>query len=111
MYLCSYADNCVYEFTPNGERLAAYGRWGSGSTAGDLYWPRGMTVDAHDNVIVADTHNSRLQLLSPRGEWRLLAPTQRHRLHSPTDVALDGEGRIVVLEKSGALKMFIYSPY
>ena len=110
VYLSSYAENCVYEFTAEGERLATYGRWGS-TLAGDLYWPRGLCVDGHDNVILADTNNDRVQLLSPRGTWTLLKPPEGQKLKSPTDVAVDGGGQLLVLEKGGCVKVFEYLPY
>lgn len=108
LYVCSYTDNCVYEFTACGQRLAAAGRWGSGG-AGDLYWPRGMCIDTHDNVIVADTHNDRLQLLSASGDWTVLTPDVA--LAAPTDVAVGQDGTLLVLEKAGVVKVFDYLPY
>ena len=133
LYVLCYAENCVIEFTSDGEKLAEMGRWGSGgSGTGDLYWPRGLCVDAHDNIIIADTHNDRVQLLSPRGTWTLLKPTstnelcgtskdykttsssatsQRSGFRSPTDVAVTQDGKLCVLEKCGAVKVFEYLPY
>lgn len=107
--LCAHSENCVYEYTAAGQKLAQYGRMGS-RTAGELYWPRGMCVDAHDNIIIADTQNNRIQLLSPQGSWTILEATQQ-QMHSPTDVAVTSEGLLVVLEKNGNVLAFEYLPF
>ena len=110
IYLCAFAENCIYEFTPMGQRLAQYGRWGS-TDAGDLYWPRGMCIDAHDNIIVADTNNSRLQLLTPNGSWTVLETPEGHQVNAPTDVAVTTKGYLCVLQKCGKVSVYKYLPY
>ena len=110
IYISSYGENIIYEFTPQGEKLAQYGRCGS-TDAGDLYWQRGMCIDAHDNVIIADTNNDRIQMLSPQGAWTLLQTPLEHRLKSPTDVTVTPNGLLCALEKCGNIKVFEYLPY
>jgi len=110
IYLCAFAENCIYEFTSTGQRLAQYGRWGS-TDAGDLYWPRGMCIDAHDNVIIADTNNSRLQLLTPDGSWTVLETPEGHHADAPTDVAVTSTGHLCVLQKCGKVSIYKYLPY
>ncbi|KAI0227187.1 E3 ubiquitin-protein ligase TRIM71 [Lamellibrachia satsuma] len=107
VYVCSYGQHCLYEYTPTGQLLARYGRQGT-NDPGDLDSPRGLCIDQHDNVIIADTNNSRVQMLTPYGAWSLLRLPEGSTLRSPTDVAVDSQGRLYVLEKCGAVKVFDY---
>ncbi len=109
IYLSAHNENCIYEFTPLGQQLARYGRWGS-SGAGDLYWPRGLCIDACDNVIIADTHNDRLQMLSPTGSFTLLQTPDSEPVTSPCDVAVTNDGYLLVLQKCGAVRVYEYHP-
>ena len=110
IYLCAFAENSIYEFTAAGQKLAQYGRWGS-TDAGDLYWPRGMCIDAHDNIIIADTNNSRLQMLTPQGSWTLLETPQNQPVTSPTDITVTSRGLLCVLQKCGKVVIYQYLPY
>ena len=107
VYVCAYAQHSLYEYTPTGQLLARYGRQGT-NDPGDLDSPRGLCIDQHDNVIVADTNNSRVQMLTPYGAWSLLRLPEGSTLRSPTDVAVDSRGRLYILEKCGAVKVFDY---
>ena len=41
---------------------------GKGSLA-SFFGPQGVAVDPHGNVIVADTNNNRIRMVSPAGEY------------------------------------------
>ena len=107
VYVCAYGQHSLYEYTPTGQLLARYGRQGS-NDPGDLDSPRGICIDQHDNIIVADTNNSRVQLLTPYGAWSLLGLPEDTTLRSPTDVAIDSRCRLYILENCGAVKVFDY---
>ena len=54
--------HCISIFSPAGEKLQSIGSEGSGP--GQFSYPRGVTVDNNDNILVADTFNHRIQMLS-----------------------------------------------
>jgi sugar lactone lactonase YvrE len=88
----------------------------AGSTAGFLdatgagalfSSPRGVAVDANDNVIVADTFNHRIRKVTPGGVVTTLAGSTQGfsdatgasaQFSSPTGVAVDAIGNVIVAD-------------
>lgn len=69
--------------------------------------PLGITVDANDNVIVADFRNARIRRVTPDGRVSTIAGSGSGyvdgtgifaRFNSPTGVAMRGDGNIVVAD-------------
>ena len=106
-YICVHKDSCIHEFSPRGRRLASYGHHGN-SEPGELYWPRGLAMDHYGNLITVDSGNS-LQFVSVKGTWLYLNVGKT--LQNPTDVAMTRNGLICVLESTGIVKVFKYSPF
>ena len=74
---------------------------GPGKTPGLFDLPAGMCFDRHDNLLVCDDRNGRVQLFDLEGRFlRSLGTTQSCKgvLCSPISVACDCHGRYVVTE-------------
>ena len=110
IFICVHKESCIYEFSPKGRQLGSYGRHGN-SEPGELSCPRGMGMDPHGNLIVADSGNNCLQLVSPQGTWIYIQVSSANALQCPTDVAVTSNGMICVLESTGIIKVFQYTPF
>ena len=80
--------NCVFVFSPSGEKLRSFGTLGS--CQGQFDWPCGVTVDGEGNILVADTHNHRIQKYTAEYQF-LTAVGKKGILHfsSPSDIAFN----------------------
>ena len=65
LFVSGIEDTAVAVFDPDGHHLMDIGS--SGSKGGYVSVPRGLYVDEHDNLVVADRHNHRVTLFSPDG--------------------------------------------
>ncbi|GAC1319035.1 MAG: hypothetical protein NVS2B16_15830 [Chloroflexota bacterium] len=85
----------IVKISPTGKVLARFGS--AGSAPGQFSAPYNLTLDARGNIYVADTHNNRVQEISPSGKllatWG--APGQ---LDSPLAVAVGAAGHVFVLD-------------
>ena len=74
---------------------------GKGLEKGQFDLPRGMTVDASGNVLIADTNNGRIQKFSPAGVFLRVIGTKGEGLgefREPCGVAVDSSGNIYVAD-------------
>ena len=74
---------------------------GPGKTPGLFDLPAGMCLDRHDNLLVCDDRNGRVQLFDLEGRFlRSLGttPSRKGVLCSPISVACDSHGRYIVTE-------------
>jgi sugar lactone lactonase YvrE len=93
LYVTDGYGNCkVHRFSAGGELIQSWGEPGTGP--GQFNLPHGLRVAADGRVLVADRENDRLQIFSRDG--RFLA--QWTDVQRPTNVAIDGEGRVYVSE-------------
>ena len=79
--------HCVSVFNPAGEIILRLGS--KGSSKGKFDYPRGVTVDDEDNILVVDAWNKRIQKFSSGGIF--IAATQlskKLRLDYPAGIAI-----------------------
>ncbi len=67
IYVVDSVDNYVAYFAPDGSRLGAWGREGSGE--GEFNSPRAIAVGSDGTVFVADTENHRIQYFTAAGSF------------------------------------------
>lgn len=96
----------VKMFGRDGGFLYQYGRHGSGP--GQLDHPYGVCVDRYGHVIVADTWNNRIHLVSEDGKFVRFLVTKEDGLQWPQGVALDRKGNLVIVEQHGQVKIYKY---
>ena len=125
VYVADWRNDRIQKFTAEGEFLAEFGSSGSG--VGEFNRPTGVAVDKDGDIYVADWRNDRVQVLTPDGrhittftgdaglsKWgkeKLYANADmvrqrslitdfeiEKRLWHPKAVAIDGEGRIIILD-------------
>ena len=86
----------------DGTKLAEHGHRGEQDVAGELCGPRVAETDSKDNLLVCDTANHRLQMMTRNGKWQLLQCDDD--LEEPMDA-------VVVGDKVFVCGGFTYCPY
>lgn len=102
-FVAEYGDcDRVQKFSREGRFIM---QWGShGSRPGQFRQPRGLDIDAQDNIWVADACNHRIQVFHARGEEAQLLRVwgeqgrEPGQLRYPYGLALDGKGHVYVAE-------------
>ena len=120
LYVVDQWNHRIRKVTPEGEvsTLAGSGEQGTADgkgSAAQFRVPRGITLDAEGNLYVIDNHHIRKVTLE--GEVSLLAggaawndwglvdgPGSVARFDSPSNLTLDAEGNLYVLERSGRIR-------
>jgi DNA-binding beta-propeller fold protein YncE len=94
----------VHKLSARGHGLARWG--GNGSESGQFRHPQGLALDMQGNILVADTYNSRIQVLSPAGyslrTWGESQGNGPGQFDHPADVAVDHQGTIFVADTRNA---------
>jgi DNA-binding beta-propeller fold protein YncE len=95
IYVADTGNDRVQVFDSGGKFVRG---WGGGATHA-LRGPRGISV-AGDRVYVADTGNQRVKVFSTQGDLLLELGTAdaTEPFNKPVDVAVDGQGRMFVLD-------------
>ena len=96
----------VKVFSSDGRMTRQYGGYGSGE--GQLDHPYGVCVDAYGHIIVADTWNNRVHLLTGDAILLRLLLTKEDGLQWPTGIAIDNDGNLVIVEQHGEVKIYKY---
>ena len=120
IWIVNSINSHVQKFTKDGQYLGGFGEKGSGE--GELDRPWGITVDNEGDIYVADWNNHRVQKFSPDGAHLLTfgsgkrtgisldggtpyshvyqsqIPVNPRDLNHPSDVAVDGEGDVYVVD-------------
>ena len=114
-YVTDTGNHTIRKLTPAGVVTTLAGTAGAAGSADGtgaaarFNCPAGIAVDALGNLLVVDTKNNTLRLISPSGAVTTLAgtagandsadgPREVARFNGPWDLALDGAGNIFVSE-------------
>lgn len=99
------SDHMIKAYTLDGEHLWSTG--GFGAKHGEFVLPAGLAEDDLGHILVADSGNDRVQLLSSGGEWLgvLLGDAD---VVCPMDLAVGESGELVVLQGSGTVSVYTY---
>lgn len=93
-------NNRVHKFSSSGVYQNTFG--GQGSGEGRFTYPRGLAVDASDNLYVADSENNIVQKVSKIGAYLTQLGSTRGsgngQFSHPWGVAIDGSGNLYVLD-------------
>lgn len=77
----------------------AIGRWGI--SEGELYRPKGIAIDKDDRVLISDSTLGAVQAFSTRGRYLGVLTDESGgllRFSHPMGMAIDGSGRLLVVE-------------
>ena len=94
--------HCVYVFSPSGEKLLSFGKYGSGQ--GEFVGPGGVAVDGEGNILVADWNNHRIQKFTAEGQFLAAVGTRGSgplRFFYPTGIAYNANNRMVYVVDNG----------
>ena len=89
----------VKVYNPLGRKLFEIGKHGKEN--GSFLKPRGVCVDKHGNIYVADKGNHRIQSFSPKGKFQGVLLSRVDGLEAPVDVALAQTGNLVTITERG----------
>ena len=78
LYVTDSGNHTIRKISPKGHVTSVAGNRIPGFKDGKasqarLHGPTGIAIDAHDNLYVSDSNNSRIRLISPKGNVRTLA--------------------------------------
>lgn len=101
-----YGNARVHRFSADGKLIQSWGEPGTGP--GQFMLPHGLAVAADGRVLVADRENDRIQIFSPTGEYI----AQWTDVQRPTNLRIDGQGRIYVSELwwRVGMRSFVHGP-
>lgn len=114
LYVADFGNLRIRKVTPNRQVSTVAGNGILGFTDGSstqsrMNFPTGITVDANGNVLVADTYNHAVRMVSPDGRVTTVAgnnyagfkegPAASVQFDHPTDVAVASDGRIYVADR------------
>ena len=103
VYVIDWGHNRVRVFDLYGNPITEWGTAGgiTGTANGEFSGPRGIAVDAVDNVYVADTDNNRIQKFTSSGtyvaQWGT-AGTGNTQFNGPWGVGTDTAGNVYVAD-------------
>ena len=94
--VAEWGGDCVFVFSPNGEKLQTSGT--CGSDQGQFRYPCGVAVDGEWNILVADGGNHRIQKFTPEGQFLTAVGAQGEgplQFNHPTDIVLNAANKKV----------------
>jgi hypothetical protein len=122
IFIADAEDNVVREITPNGviHRIAGTGKQGfsldpRSATLTELNQPQAVAVAPNGDVLIADTVNNRVLVVTPSGKIGVVAgdgiPGYRGdgrlgalaELNQPTGVAVDGQGDVYIADSANSV--------
>ena len=128
IYVADYGNNRIRKINTSGiistiAGSAVYGFSGDGgpSNLSKLYYPIGITVDAVNNIYIADLNNNRIRMINTAGIINTIAGNGTAafagdgmlavdaEINQPTGVAVDTGGRIFIADKDNNRIRYIHS--
>jgi DNA-binding beta-propeller fold protein YncE len=105
------ANNRVSQFALDGTFVGIFAGTGvKGSGDGEIRYPRAITVlGSSGEVAVADEGNNRVQIFDSEGKYKRQFGTEGKedsQLFSPTGIASDAHGNLLVLDRTNRLQVF-----
>ena len=101
-FFVSYPDShCIKVFDVAGHYIQDIGSEGRGD--GQFQYPRGVSIDMYNNLVVVDEGNHRMQIFTPEGEFVSKIGgegTELGQFKCPYDVAVSRDGRVYVTDFS-----------
>ena len=110
MYVADTYNHRIQKFTPNGKFVAQFGRKGSG--LGQLYWPRGITIDTASTglVYVSEFDNHRVSVFTSDGVFVSSFGREGSNIDQfnfPLELRFDKKGFLYVCD-AGNKRLVIY---
>jgi len=105
--VCHFGRNhrvCIVD--PSGHIILSYGT-SNGSGVGQLNYPCHLAVDTHDNVLVADCNNNRVQLLSPSLTYLGDLVIPGHQLNKPATLHVNELNHRLYIGEFGGERIFV----
>ena len=97
LFVAESDTSCVTIFNIAGEqRLGSYGQTGTGPT--EFNCPEGMTPMHDGRIVITDSDNHRLQVLTPSGTIQTTIGSDGSQFKRPIDVAVHCNERVFVTE-------------
>ena len=93
-------------FDSSGKFLRQFGQHGPGD--GQLDHPYGVCTDKFNHIIISDTWNNRIVLLSEEGRFIKTILGKADGIEWPQSVVVDRDGRLVIVEQHGLIKLYQY---
>ena len=108
MYVTDSYDHCVHKLTLKGDLLFTFGTFGMAE--GQLNVPMGICTDAEDRIIIANSHNHRIEVFSLDGSFShsiVGNSTGGKGFNTPMDIAVDPWGNLhIAAWNTNAIKVF-----
>jgi len=102
-----WKEHIVKIFDTTGNLVRQYGQ-GQGSGTDQLDHPYGVCCDRFDHIIVSDTWNNRIVLLSSEGRYVNTLMSKDDGIEWPQAVSVDEHGRLIIVEQHGLIKIYQY---
>ncbi|MCF8145708.1 MAG: SMP-30/gluconolactonase/LRE family protein [Deltaproteobacteria bacterium] len=106
VYVVDVGNHRIQKFTSDGQFITKWGSEGAG--AGQFFYPRGIAIHENTYVYVAEPYSNRVQKFTLDGQYVELPPPgfDNWEFDGPSDVAVDGDGNLYVLNSGGQILKF-----
>ena len=94
LYVATQDTHCIHVISLDGTQLATRGKDDRTHDWDKLDYPRVAAVDSNDNLLVCDSNNNRLQMMTRDGKWQLLQCDEK--IKKPIDAVVVGDRIFVV---------------
>lgn len=95
-----YGNSHVHHFNSNGEFIKSWGNPGNGK--GEFLTPHSILIDDHNQVLVADRDNNRVQFFNLNGEYI----SEIRNFFHPMKIFKDNNGFIYITDQTPSLSLF-----